>query len=629
MIGPAEDTADQPTYDNIVKALKAIFAKANDGDHVLRALLRPWRPRDDDLFRRSRRTDQWDEGLVPTDIGGDEGRYVRDVELAKLFKDAVAKGIVLTVVMDCCHSGGLTRGRHSLIRGIGKVDDRPQKNVESAVAPRDELIANWKAVTASAKTRGVHAGTPLLPDASGYTLLAACRSDEYANETVYEGDRHGAMTYWLMDSLSDLGPGLSYKIVHDRLVAKIRSDFPSQTPQLFGEGNRKVFGVEQIVPRYAITVLSADGDHVKINAGQAHGLHKKTFLDIYPHGWTDFADISERIATVQVTSRQAVDSTAKITERHSSAAITGGEQAMVAGLVKFRGAVHLHERDDLSAAIDQEALLDAVEDAIEDSTVIEVADPDDPAQFQAAISDDGECFEIWDPIGKPVPNQGPCLPTDDEASPAKVVKRLEHLATYSDVLRLSNSSSTSALAHKLEVELEGWLDEDFEDGDPMEPEPFAGPAEIATQQWAVLRIKNASSETLNVALYDMQPDWGISLVPLGGGKDFRTFNPGEEVRLPLRGWLPEHYDDAKDVLKVFATIDTTSFNWLQLPALDKPVTRGRATRSGGGEPSNPLEALFDKLMAVKPKTRQVQASARSSDRWVTEQVELRVSRPAG
>ena len=44
------------------------------------------------------------------DIGKLDARYLRDVELAHLLSAMVAKGLVVTVVLDSCHSGGATRG---------------------------------------------------------------------------------------------------------------------------------------------------------------------------------------------------------------------------------------------------------------------------------------------------------------------------------------------------------------------------------------------------------------------------------------------------------------------------------------------------------------------------------------
>jgi hypothetical protein len=43
--------------------------------------------------------------------------------------------------------------------------------------------------------------------------------------------------------------------------------------------------------------------------------------------------------------------------------------------------------------------------------------------------------------------------------------------------------------------------------------------------------------------------------------------------IPLRASLPKGYRPGRDGLKVFATVGTTNFRWLELPALDQPPAR--------------------------------------------------------
>ncbi|MGA9170930.1 MAG: hypothetical protein WBZ20_12380 [Nitrososphaeraceae archaeon] len=62
-------------------------------------------------------------------------------------------------------------------------------------------------------------------------LISACRPSESAYEYAFEGsERNGALTYWLLKSLEQMDKGLTYKLIHDRIVAKIHSQFSLQTP---------------------------------------------------------------------------------------------------------------------------------------------------------------------------------------------------------------------------------------------------------------------------------------------------------------------------------------------------------------------------------------------------------------
>jgi hypothetical protein len=78
------------------------------------------------------------------------------------------------------------------------------------------------------------------------------------------------------------------------------------------------------------------------------------------------------------------------------------------------------------------------------------------------------------------------------------------------------------------------------------------------------------------------------------------------------------------VLKVFATLGTTSFRWLELPPLDHPpaATKGEA-------PSDPLEQMLAHFTAeeLPMATKDIRPAAFPSKEWVTAMVELRVWRP--
>ena len=62
--------------------------------------------------------------LVPSDITHG-GKYLRDLELGALLPDIVAKEAALTVVLDCCHSGGAVRWEddNENVEGIRGIED--------------------------------------------------------------------------------------------------------------------------------------------------------------------------------------------------------------------------------------------------------------------------------------------------------------------------------------------------------------------------------------------------------------------------------------------------------------------------------------------------------------------------
>ena len=185
----------------------------------------------------------------------------------------------------------------------------------SLVAEPEELKATWLAQTK--REYRAHYASPMgagLLQPRDYVLLAACRPNEYAYEYAASGnsERHGALTYWLINTLNNAaikGQPLSYRLLHDRINAKVNSKFPQQTPMILGECDRIVFDTKTWPTPYTVTVISAQGDTLRLNAGQAQGLSRGTRLSIFALGTTDFSDEQQQIAIVELVAVDGTEST--------------------------------------------------------------------------------------------------------------------------------------------------------------------------------------------------------------------------------------------------------------------------------------------------------------------------------
>ncbi len=623
---PLEPPEQWPTYENMVSALKRLTERAQAGDHLY-IHYSGHGGRAGTLLPERKGADGIDEALVPTDIGSTEARYLRDIELAHLLNTMVEKGLVVTVVLDSCHSGGLTRGRGDVaIRGLSTIDTT-ERSTESLVASKADLAAVWQRLDGGAK-RSVSLGSGWLPEPKGYVLLAACRPSEFAYEYAFDGkERNGALTYWLLDALQDLGPGLSYKLLHDRILPRVHSQFVQQTPQLQGEGDREVFGSRRVRSHYAVPVIDVDEakGRLLLNAGQAHGLRKGAQFAIYPSGTTDFTGSEKRLALAGLSELGATGSWVEITERFDARPVEQGDQAVLlgSGSIKLVQKVCLVRRDDLERQADQEAALAAVRRAMEASGWVEPAADAESPRYQVALNEKGE-YELWDGSGAPIPLRPVLKPGNPDAA-AGVVRRLDHLAKYHAVLRLDNHDERSPLARKLVVEVVG-KQQDYDPVDAPEWEPFDEPGHtpvLTVGEWTFLRIRNDAAQVLNVAMLDLQPDWGITQVyPPGKGDYFVAFEPGEEKILPLKTDLPGNYEQGTDVLKVFATVGSTNFRWLELPPLDEQ----RVERSLSRAPEGPLEKVLSAFTSERPRMRNVTFGDYPSAEWVTAQVEVRMQR---
>ncbi|MEG4596518.1 caspase family protein [Microcoleus sp. F8_C2] len=600
-----------------------------------------------------------DEGLVPADIG--ESQYFRDIELGKLLKEMVKKGLTTTVILDCCHSGGATRGDAD-VRGVEGVDTTPRP-MKSLVASEEELAQTWQELTAG--SRGLEPGR-LLPDSKDYVLLAACRPNELAYEYAFDrntSERNGALTYWLLDILRQQTSGLTYKDLHDFLNAKIHSQFAQQTPMLIGQGNLEVFGTEIGTVNYTVGVMQVEvkeaedrqETRILVNTGRSVGLREETSFAIYPFGTRDFSQ-ENRIAVATITEAGATESWCKLEALDGKPAVKQSDQAVLlaASTNLVRKACLYYQKlatqeelgsgqlppDKLSSDVHkmQDSALQAVRDALKDNKWIELVgdrqagkvgqeNDSEGIKYMVALNESGE-YEICDSVGIPYPNLRPALKPSDPDAAQTIVKRLVHLAKYHAAEQLANLDKSSPLTSKLVIEWIGKLEKyDPEDGIPevstLQPLDDSNNPIIKENEWLFLRIRNDTPKSLNVAVLDLGSNWKITQIhPYEPGERFSLIESGKEEIIPFSLSLPQGYTEMTDVAKVFATVGEANFRWLELPSLDNPlIPKGWETRNG-----NLLEDLLASIDDEAPKTRDLNPARYPSKEWTAKQVSMTVKK---
>ena len=661
---PSESPEIWPTYKNIVAALYNIITIAQPGDQVYIHYSGNG-GRIKSLLPEIKGKDGLDNILVPVSIDTNETRYLRDIEIIKILKEMLDKKLVVTLILDTNYYGRTIRGRAGAdIRSINVVDNSFHPK-DSLVASLEELASAWNILTSQkpqtaptkikVKSRDITHGSGWLPNPRNYVLITACKSSESAYEYIFEGDqRNGVLTYWLIKSLEQLAKPVTYKVLHNSIVAKVHSQFPMQTPMLEGEGDREVFGSNTMQAIYVIDVIRLDlaNQKVLLNAGQAHGVRKGMRFAIYPSG-VDFSRFDKRLALVQVDESESTNSWAKIIAEFTKGSMEKGSQAVLINPLdvhikrKLRLVYGSNKRKalpstDLSKT--QEQALDKIKSAIlnkskkSDMIFLELAsDDDDKADFQLTINKKGE-YEIWDPAGNAIPNLNPPLMINDSGSVSKIIQRLEHLTKYSNIQLIDNLDVASELSRKLVVELELFeVPDDYERGDrlsDLQPIAAEGNTKIAeVGQKLILRIRNTSKKVLNVTILDLQPDWGVSQIyPSGTGAYSIPIDPGHEELFPLQVDLPSDYKEGKDVIKVFAALDKTNFRWLELPSLDQAfLDRQYETRFKQRRFSlNTLETFMANMIGGSVSAHNIRnlgtvETTKTTD-WTSGQIEIQINR---
>jgi Caspase domain len=601
------------------------------------------------VFPSIKGEDEIDEGLVPTDIGTSEGQYLRDLDLAILLKELVDKQLTVTVVLDCCNSGGTTRGDVE-IRGGEGIDEKPLQPGQEMVAPLEILEQTWRSI-AEQTTRGLKASG--LRAARDYVLLAACRQNEFAYEYAFNREtkeRNGALTYWLLDTLRQQNPGQTYQDLFDRINAKIHSQFPQQTPILMGENNRVIFGNELAERVHTVPVLKVDKNaetgekQAVLGVGQANGIGKGAEFAIYPRTTTDLTKKENRVAIARIIQRGATDSLCKLEPIYGEELnVEDGDRAvLVSPSVNLVRKVYLFPQEAASAEDlaksslppnkllpeifkQQDKALEAIKNALPGNGWVELAeevvaaDDDEGVVYQVVVNNQEE-YEICDRTGYPFQGIPPIQASDRDAA-ATVVKRLVHLAKYHATAELDNTDKDAPLAGKLIVEWLGTSDI-YELGDKTPPKsqlkPFADASKptVKLGDCVFLSIQNNSFQAFNVAVLDLASDWSIQQIAPGKAEKFITIEAGKKETIAISAT-----SEGEDIVKILATVGPIDYRWLELPSLDEDIQPKGLFRSG-----NPLEVLLEAIDKDQPPTRKLSVARSPSREWTTKQVSLTITK---
>ncbi|MEQ1633589.1 MAG: caspase family protein, partial [Planctomycetota bacterium] len=175
------------------------------------------------------RPDQFDEALVPHDFDWTTERAITDKFFSQLYSQLPYKSQFVTI-LDCCHSGGMTRGR-AKVRGIDPPDDIRHRELKWEAEHQMWVARDWKprvfdfAARTSDQAKSVRRSQGLGLAAALRTvddkvydairkernhfgpymplMLYACRGDEFAFEYRHGSMSYGAFTYCLQKHVRD------------------------------------------------------------------------------------------------------------------------------------------------------------------------------------------------------------------------------------------------------------------------------------------------------------------------------------------------------------------------------------------------------------------------------------------
>jgi hypothetical protein len=557
--GPSERLA---TYSNVKFGLQTILSVAKAGSYVY-IHYSGHGVRTEASSKHSNKT-TGDLALnVLEDSSQNVTRPFLGLELARILKDMVDKGLVVTLVLDCCFSGSVLRGSSARYR------EYDSATYSAAFSSLQEAGKEFQDINAS--NEGNYRDASMLPnwlvDPEGYTVITACGPHEFAFELKLQvgtsDQRHGALSYFLLRAMKKLGGfGGKHAHIYPYLCSMFRQSWPKQNPMWYGNKDLYFFGNATPSAELTGAPLAAIwcGDRLQLQGGQAHGICEGDSFAVYTmsHGRPLVTGIVKKVRPL--TSDLEVSDSTRIRHERGCIAKALTKSSLERYLIKLS--------DGPENSADWHTALDERQGLVSE---------DGKHPFAFTILADGEegPYRIRDRFGK----ETHCSPdalgrSEPMSSPNKVLGVVERLAKYQLVQDLKNDSDDVPFGGHYQVALIDQADESFPAG-----------STITVKNRAELRlvVNNQGKVDLYVHIYNLGPlgqvqnilKGSYDVVPPRDRANGFTGQWTKQLQTVIpRVLLEKGLDSCEDIIKIFITSQPTSFASLEMQKTDDRQDRG-------------------------------------------------------
>ncbi|KAF4983465.1 hypothetical protein FZEAL_1194 [Fusarium zealandicum] len=580
-LGPIEDTKSLPTHSNVTAALEHITFNAQRGDRVYIH----YSGHGTQVERKSAFSNTSTRDLALPLLHGDRGGGTRCLgghQLGMKLNAMVNKGLVVTLVLDCCFAASVYRQDRLNVRflppspeyGLDFTDDG-DKTIESA----EETSSAYRDVSMTPSW---------LIDPKGYAVLSGCDSHEEATEVILKGESYGALSHHLYLTLGDNGLNRRHKDIHRRLCVKFRESALNQSPKLYGNKDQCFFGQPEIESTVETISLVRDGQNLLLQAGRAHGISDGDELILYPSTLSNRdPGLPTNIIAATVDSAQPLTSTLVLGGTPNSSTLINwvAELRTRSCLRGFPVSLseNLHRTDEWLKTLDMRSLM------------TRGPAEDQPFAFHVGLVD--KEYTILNGSGQQVMNLPP-MPQDLVGSD-DVSAVIEHLTRYQLVKSLRNDSPADDFQNSFDINIVNPAGDYFAPGCVIEVEQ-----NDSKKPMFELQVRNRGHKFLYVFVYDMGPFWQIEDIFCGGYESLSPPNSSKGFsgvyKKKMRTTVPQQMREkgsqqCDDILKVFITSQPTSFDLLDLPKIGHPSQKqsgDRSSRLGGDGPEDWVAVNF-------------------------------------
>lgn len=559
---PIEKEEQWPTYVNVVAGLQRLIRETKPGDcvyihysgHGTRIA----------GTASSGHSDSERLALVLFEDNEIGSSYLRGHHLASALRKMVEKGLLVTLVLDCCFSGSIDRKKEWQGFDIRSTDYKPEIDAFNLQGYNKSLFSDENTL------RNSRIEKSWLVDPDGYTILSACGPHELAWELEVEGERRGALSYFLLDTLSTLRKShvtLSHQSLHEHIRSIFHVSWPKQTPMRYGNANLSFFG--SLLPKPDAKfefVYRKEGGDLCLRSGQVHGVCKGDKYAVYPFETPErVAEFGEsimvRVNTVRCFESNLVEDTSASVATQIQ---TGWKARLVTCLSRRKIRVKV-----LGSIGTKQPWVEAAEGRHFLHPIITEEDTGIP-DFNITLHNGA--YEVLDALQEDIVNL-PSIPVNSDGAISTVMDVVEHLATFKYFEGIKNRYPSP----------------EFENSFSILPQcSTEASGQFIVRHGGIwgFTAENMSDKPLYMAIFNFNPSWEVSnLVLSSGGDSYMVLPPRTEegnrtTEIKLQMEVPPNLQElglthCEDVVKVFVTSKPTSFPMMLLPEIQ--LVSGKVT----------------------------------------------------
>ncbi|KAF2823977.1 hypothetical protein CC86DRAFT_237332, partial [Ophiobolus disseminans] len=554
-----KDSTTHPTYRNVTFALRAISLEAKAGDYVYihfsghGTKIEP----DDDFSNKT----TGDLALVLLDTRDDDSvTYLTGATLARYYLDPmVRKGLVVTLVLDCCFSASVYRRDGAAVRFLpyNARNDLYDPEIAELLGPEP----------ASRAGRNASMQKNWLMDPDGYAILTACGPNEEGGEIILEsGEAHGKLSYFLRRSFSGSG-GCSkpLSIIFQYLCAEFRGHAVRQNPVLYGNKDQAFFGDIVLSTNSSLQAIRSSNGELRLLAGRAHGFCQGDRFELTPSACHPALTSRDAVTHTVITRLGGLTSILAIEDATLDESQVIWDAIALTQLRLRDYPIYLHPNLPMKEHW-KEAL-------VKQRVSILKEDDSQRAAFHITPGESGDS-KVRDEQERLVVT--PLSPTRD-GSFLQSTERIEHMTKFALVKDLVNDDCTESFRKQFDVHI------------TTRHNQLSSGAIVAVRHKEDIRLilRNYGTKSLFFTIYDMRPSWEVCNLLRASHKEIPPPKPGDQcfqqsikITMEVPEWVIEKGLQAcDDFIKVFVTPESTLFDSLELPKLGEAKKKTSPNRN--------------------------------------------------